>query len=884
MPEWKPEVLDAFRILGIEIDVATQADAAKAYKTQAIRHHPDKNPGDPAATQRFQKLGAAWDVCQRHFEDPSRSYVTAFDDDEGIDPADLAAFFMFMFEEAILGNYAGRRDYRSRRHRQGPQAFFTPFGAFGFGAPPSPYYSGGYSGGYSSGGYSGNRQLKDDYSNERSQAEKKTAYEKRLREFEMEIAAEKREIQRQALEKSKDENKRAAAYQQAFQAARTGKASTVISLVEEYDLDVNSPEKMPKATSKKTDKPTNFQTLLHAACRACDEGLILFLLDKGALPDALNDAKLYPFHVAIACGNVAAVKFFLLRRVHGKQTPGCIPSKVAPDGRTPLQIAIAGGNAEMVALMTKEATVHDVERCWQQAEAAPFKNILLEKKGFIDPGTKESRRLEEERKLAEERAGEEQKVAEERARAAEKARLKEERQRRAAEQLALKQEQEAKEEQKRREEAELAKQKREAEERKAELEARQKAEEVRRRAELEAAEARRKAELEAAEKRRRAEQEAAEERRRAEQEVAEARRKAEQEARVKAEAEAVKQAAEARLKAEAHAEEQERARRQAKEKSRLEKAAKAEAKRIQREAETVAIRQAAEADTKQQAAVQAEALRIAAAENERLLQVAAQEAERNRRAASEQQKQEAKRAETLRRLQGQAEEHRRLAEARIQAAELERSKRQTEDVAPRPAEQAAAPRSTKSLVEDATLPPTEKRRKLAKKHLTKDLGQISPEELQKRAAQSARDKARIAEEKRLKMLVTGEHERPDTPESMQGSRRYGEDYVPPTPVSMPSPSQRRLSPPLVPHHTRPNVPARKMDSLGQIMLAPEDIQTAAIPDDLFAVERPAMVPVPAVMSIVAGRESGPPAFRGRGRGYRARGRGRGRGRGVFLAE
>lgn len=131
------------------------------------------------------------------------------------------------------------------------------------------------------------------------------------------------------------------------------------------------------------------------------------------------------------------------------------------------------------------------------------------------------------------------------------------------------------------------------------------------------------------------------------------------------------------------------------------------------------------------------------------------------------------------------------------------------------------------------------------------------------------------------MLGTGEH-RLDTPQSMQGSRRRGEDYVPPTPVSMPSPSQRRLSPPLVPHHTRPNVPARKMDSLGQIILAPEDIQTAAIPDDLFTIPRPAVVPAPIVTEA---RESGPPAFRGRGRGgYRARGRGRGRGHGVFLAE
>ncbi|KAJ7684809.1 hypothetical protein DFH06DRAFT_19820 [Mycena polygramma] len=841
MPDWKPEVIDAFRTLDLDIDEATQAEAAKAYKTQAIRHHPDKNPGDPAATQRFQKLSASWEICQRHFENPSRSYVTAaFDgDDVGLDPDDLASFFMFMFEEVIMGRYAGRRAYRSQR---GPQVFFSS-SPYGFGGASNSYYSSGYSNGYSGASYSGSRQLKqeDEYSNQRNQSKKKAEYEKRLREFELEIEAEKRELQKQAMEKSKDESKRAMAYQQAFQAARAGKASTVIKLVEEYGLDVNSPEKMPKATSKKTDKATNFQTLLHAACRSCDEGLILFLLDKGAIPDALNDAKLYPFHIAIACGNVAAVKFFLLRRVHGKQTPGCIPSKVAPDGRSPLQIAIASGNAEMITLMTKEATVHDVERCWLQDGAASFRDILLEKKGFVDPATKELRRKEEEQKLAEERAREEQRVADERVRAEERARLKEERQKRAAEQLARKREQEAKEEERRKEEAEFARQQKEAEERKAELAAQQREAEVRRSAELKAAEARRKAE---------------EAQRRAEQEAAEKRRKKDQEARVQAEALAARQAAEARAKAEVQArllaEEQERARRH-EEESR--KAAKVEAKRLKREAEAAAVQQETETEAKRQAAVQAEALRIAAAENARLLQIAAQEAERNRRAALEQQMLEAKRAETLRRLQAQAEEHRRQAEMRMQTGLEPAATIRTEDV--------------------ALIPSEKQRRKVVKKQ--RDLSQLSPEELQKRAAQSARDRARIAEEKKLKqmqMLETGA--RPDTPES-----RLGEDYIPPTPVSMPSPTQRRQSPPLVPHHTRPNVPARKMGSFGQLLLAPEDIQTAAIPDDLFAVERRPVV----VSEGPPARESGAPPFRARGRGgYRARGRGRGRGRGGFLVE
>ncbi|KAJ7490046.1 hypothetical protein B0H11DRAFT_2011493 [Mycena galericulata] len=839
MPELKPEVLNAFRLLDINTN-ATQAEITKAYKTEALRQHPDKNPGDPAATQRFQKLGAAYDICLRHFEDPQESYIPergsyAGDGEIYIDPEDLA-FFMFMFEEAIFGRYSrsSRRDYRSRRGGQRGPSFVFDLPFMGGGG----YYS---SGGYSSSTYASSGSglprphMKNVYGN--SVCTVSATFLWLTTELEMEIAAEKRELQRQAMEKSKDESRRAAAYQQAFQAARAGNASTVIKLVGEYDLDVNSPEKMSRqATAKKTDKPINFQTLLHAACRTSDEGLILFLLDKGAMTEALNDAKLYPFHVAISCGNVVAVKFFLLRRVNGKFTPGCHPSKVAPDGRTPLNIAITSGNAEMIALMTKEATVHDVERCWQQTDDPEVKTILSAKKGFVDPETKESLRLEADRKLAEDRAREEQRVADERARQEEKARIKEERAKKLAEKRAAE---------------EFARKRREAE-----------------------AAARRQAELEAQEKM-----------------AAEARRRAELEARAQAEAEAVRQAAEARVRAEAQArqlaEQQERGRRQAEEETRRRKAAEAEAKRIQREAEAAAVRQEVEAEARRQAAVHAEALRIAAAENARLLEVAAQEAERNRRVALEQQKLEAKRAETLRRLQGQAEEHRRQANARLQV-----------EKAPKvPAEHTAHPlhdhlqakakiqaqepdRSPEVQKEEAArLFSEQQRRKLPKKHVVRDLSQLSAEELAKRAAQSARDKARIAEEKRRKMQEL--NAKPGTPESIPSNGPHVEDYIPPTPVSMPSPSQRRpsLNPPLVPRHTRPNVPAKTIDDFGTIMLGPEDIQTGAIPDDLFAVERPVAA---------AFRESAP-TFRGygRGRGYRGRARGsfewrgRGRGRGGF---
>ncbi|KAF8185060.1 hypothetical protein K438DRAFT_1837338 [Mycena galopus ATCC 62051] len=886
MPEWNRQVVEAFETLNLDIDDATLEQAAKAYKTQAIRHHPDKNPGDPAATQRFQKLGAAWDTCQRHFEDPESSYVnTGFKFDDGdLDDDDFEdmAYFMFLFEEAINQRYArSRRNYRGSRG-QGPQVFVSPFG-FGFSSPSPSYRSASFgTSSFAGGGYPGERQLNQPDYNQRNQAKKTAAYEERLREFEKEIENEKRELHRQAKEKSRDEDKRAAAYQQAFQAARAGKAALVMSLVDEYDLDVNGPEKMPRAsdktskvTSKKAEKPANFQTLLHAACRVCDEGLIIFLLDKGATPDALNDAKFTPFHVAISCGNVAAVKFFLLRRVHGKPTPGCHPSKAAADGRSPLQIAITSEHVEMVTIMTQQATVHDVEKCWLQHDSAPFRSILLEKKGFVDPETKEFRREEEERKAAEDREIERQRLADEKARLAEKARLKEERQKRAAEQK-------AREEEKRREEAESVRQKKEAEERKAELERiaaeaqrrkeqeeaeaqrrkEQEEAEVQRRAEklaAEAAEARRKAEKEAAARRKASQQEAVEARRRVDAErEAEARRRAEQEAE---EVEAKRQAERAEAHARQLAAEQERARQQAEEESRLRKAAKAQA---------AAVRREAEAEARRQTTAQTEAPRP---------QQTATECPD--KAALEQQRIERKRAETVRRLQAQAEEHRRVAEAKVHASS------KIEQTVQNP---------TKPLIEDA-VPTTEQGRKHAKKLQSRNLSQPSPEELQKRAAQSARDKARIAEEKRLKMLAASVQTRPDTPESLH--RGQQEEYIPPTPVSMPSPTRRRLSPPLVPHHTRPNVPARKMDSLGVVLLGPEDVQTITDEYDLFA---PAPVAARGAAAAAAagaaggsggwsesdsGRlgESGPPpSFRGRGRGgYRARGfraRGRGRGRGV----
>src|SRR4051812_11777959 len=52
---------DYYEILAVKRD-ASPEDIKKAYRQWALKYHPDKNPGDPEAEQRFKEAASAYEV------------------------------------------------------------------------------------------------------------------------------------------------------------------------------------------------------------------------------------------------------------------------------------------------------------------------------------------------------------------------------------------------------------------------------------------------------------------------------------------------------------------------------------------------------------------------------------------------------------------------------------------------------------------------------------------------------------------------------------------------------------------------------------------------------------------------------------------------------
>src|SRR6478609_5360860 len=54
---------DYYEVLGVEKG-ATEADIKKAFRKQAMEHHPDRNRHDPRSEARFKEINEAYDVLK----------------------------------------------------------------------------------------------------------------------------------------------------------------------------------------------------------------------------------------------------------------------------------------------------------------------------------------------------------------------------------------------------------------------------------------------------------------------------------------------------------------------------------------------------------------------------------------------------------------------------------------------------------------------------------------------------------------------------------------------------------------------------------------------------------------------------------------------------
>lgn len=115
---------DYYDMLGVPRD-AGEVEIKKAYRQLALQHHPDRNPGDRKAEERFKEVNEAYSVLS----DPEKRaqydrFGTVGVTGGGFDPSDLG--FGTIFDDLLEGFFGASTRQRARaRTRRGEDLQYT---------------------------------------------------------------------------------------------------------------------------------------------------------------------------------------------------------------------------------------------------------------------------------------------------------------------------------------------------------------------------------------------------------------------------------------------------------------------------------------------------------------------------------------------------------------------------------------------------------------------------------------------------------------------------------------------------------------------------------------------------------------------------------------
>lgn len=110
------EQRDYYELLGVQRGASAE-DLKRAYKTLAIKFHPDKNPGDLAAEEQFKRVSEAYAVLsdgdkRRRYDQFGHAAFDPARGGTGFDPSDFSAIGEML--EGFLDDMFGRRGGASR--------------------------------------------------------------------------------------------------------------------------------------------------------------------------------------------------------------------------------------------------------------------------------------------------------------------------------------------------------------------------------------------------------------------------------------------------------------------------------------------------------------------------------------------------------------------------------------------------------------------------------------------------------------------------------------------------------------------------------------------------------------------------------------------------